>query len=189
MCFVSHQRGLSANLISSRLCKWDVPCIRNIWLVHMWDMTHSYVKHDSFIRETWLIHMCKDTSEQCWSAAEYLHTCMRRVVHVWDMTHSYVDSFTCGTWLTYTCKEIWRCECTCLDPCLFIGGTGFLFIRGTGLTSINFEEIWSHHAIGCGYSHVPDTCIFAYEYICIYNYHDNARIVLYRCDKRSRING
>jgi len=45
-------------------------------LIHMWDMTHSYVRHDSFICETWLIHM-------------------------WDMTHSYVrhDSFICETWL------------------------------------------------------------------------------------------
>ena len=33
------------------------------WLMHMWDMNHSYVRHDSSICETWLIHM-------------------------WDMTHS-----------------------------------------------------------------------------------------------------
>ena len=39
------------------------------------NMTYSYVRHDSFICATWLIHMC-------------------------DMTHSYVwhDSFICVTW-------------------------------------------------------------------------------------------
>ena len=39
--------------------------------IPMWDMTHSYVRHDSFLRETWLIP-------------------------TWDMTHAYVrhDSFT-----------------------------------------------------------------------------------------------
>jgi len=55
---------------------WSFTC--ETWLIHMWDMTHSYVRHDSFICATWLIHMC-------------------------DMTHSYVrhDSFICATWLIY----------------------------------------------------------------------------------------
>jgi len=54
------------------------------WLVHKWDMTHTYARgmthsyawHDSFVCVTWLI-------------------CMR------DMTHSYAwhDSFVCVTWL------------------------------------------------------------------------------------------
>jgi len=41
----------------------------------MCNTTHSYMRHDSFICATWLIHMC-------------------------DMTHSYVrhDSFICATW-------------------------------------------------------------------------------------------
>jgi len=49
--------------------------IRASWLIHMCDMTHSYVCHGSFICAAWLIHMC-------------------------DMTHSYVrhDSFICATW-------------------------------------------------------------------------------------------
>ena len=50
------------------------------WLIHMCDMTHSYVWHDSFIFVTWLIHIC-------------------------DMTHLYVwpDSFIRVTWLIHTC--------------------------------------------------------------------------------------
>ena len=36
-------------------CKKICTCQK--WLIHMSDMTHSYVRHDSFICETWLIHM------------------------------------------------------------------------------------------------------------------------------------
>jgi len=48
--------------------------IRVTWLIHVCDMTHSCVWHDSFMCVTWLIHGC-------------------------DMTHSHVwhDSFTCVT--------------------------------------------------------------------------------------------
>ena len=28
------------------------------WRIHMWDMTHSRVRHDSFICVTWFIHVC-----------------------------------------------------------------------------------------------------------------------------------
>jgi len=50
------------------------------WLVHMCDMTRSYVWHDSIICVTWLVHMC-------------------------HMTRSYVwhDSFICVTWLVHMC--------------------------------------------------------------------------------------
>jgi len=53
-------------------------CTCTTWLIHMCDMTHSYVWHDSFICVTWLIHM-------------------------YDMAHSYVchDSFICATWLIH----------------------------------------------------------------------------------------
>jgi len=36
-----------------------------MWLLYMWHMTHSHMRHDSFAYETWLIH-------------------------IWDMTHSHV---------------------------------------------------------------------------------------------------
>ena len=50
------------------------------WLIHVCDMTHWSVWHDSLICVTWLIHMC-------------------------DVTHAYVwhDAFICVTWLTHTC--------------------------------------------------------------------------------------
>ena len=49
------------------------------WLIHICNMTHSHVRHDSFVDATWLIHMC-------------------------NMTHSYVQhgSFTFFTWIDMT---------------------------------------------------------------------------------------
>ena len=66
------------------------------WLIHMWNMAHSYLWHDSFICETWLIHMCDMTHpyDIGWS-----------MVAENDMTHSYVwhDSFICEMWLIRIC--------------------------------------------------------------------------------------
>jgi len=58
-------------------------------------MTHLYVRHDSFIRETWLIHMC--TMTHSWLLAPCVFSvCEIWLVHetqlnldTWDMTHSY----------------------------------------------------------------------------------------------------
>jgi len=76
-----------------------------IWLIHMCDMTHSYVWHDAFICVTWLIHMCDMTHSYVWHDAFIcvtwlIHMC-DMTFHLCDMTHSYVwhDSFICVTWL------------------------------------------------------------------------------------------
>jgi len=60
-------------------------------LNHMYDMAHSYVRHDSFISVTWLIHMCD------YDLALAAHI-------LWDMTHSYVwhVSFMCDVTDAYT---------------------------------------------------------------------------------------
>jgi len=71
-------------------------------LVHMCDMTHSYVRHDSFICVTWLIHMCDMTRSYMWHVS---FICATWLVHTCDMSHSYVrhDSFICVTWLIHMC--------------------------------------------------------------------------------------
>jgi len=64
------------------------------WLIHMCDMTHSYVKHDSFICVAWLIHVWHDSS-----------MCVPSLIHMRDMTRSNVwhDAFVCVTWLIHMC--------------------------------------------------------------------------------------
>jgi len=55
-------------------------------MLHAWDMTHSFVGHDSFMYGTWLIHV--------WGMTHSWH-----MTHSWDMTHSCMghDSFMCET--------------------------------------------------------------------------------------------
>ena len=76
-------------------------------MLHLCDMTHSYVWHDAFMCVTWLIHMCGTThscvwhdSFICWCLsvsyrADIFHVCVRHE------THSYVwrDSFMCAACL------------------------------------------------------------------------------------------
>jgi len=96
------------------ICMWD--------LIHMWDMTHSYVGQDSIICGAWLIHM--------WHASIYMYLgpdsfmCGRDActnmntwneavswIHSRDMTHSYVwhDAFICWTWLIHMWDIIHSC--------------------------------------------------------------------------------
>jgi len=79
---------------------WRDSFICETWLIHMCDMTHSYVWHDSFICETWLIHMCDMTHSYVWHDS---FICVTWLIHMWDMTHSCVwhDSFICETWLIH----------------------------------------------------------------------------------------
>jgi len=81
---MSNYRSLLQNTVSfiGLFCKSHTIRIR--WLacrIHIWDMTHPHIRHDSFIYERWLCH-------------------------IWDMIHSYMryDSFICETWLSHTCN-------------------------------------------------------------------------------------
>jgi len=86
------------------------------WLIHMWVMTHSYVRHDSFICETWLIHM-RDKTLSYGRHDSFI--CETWLIHMWDMTHSYVrqDSFICETWIPHA---IIRVTClTWMSPVIY----------------------------------------------------------------------
>jgi len=59
--------------------------------MHMWEMTHSYVWHDSCICETWLIHMCDMTHayvrHDVFIYVTRVHSRVCHEVHEWHMTH------------------------------------------------------------------------------------------------------
>jgi len=103
----------------------DVFFVHVTWLIHICDMTHSYVRHDSFICATWLIHTCDMTHPHVWHdpfirMTWLIHICdMTRsyvwqysfiyvtwLIHTYDMTHSYVrhDSFIRLAWLIHMCN-------------------------------------------------------------------------------------
>jgi len=59
------------------------------WLIHIWDMKHSYMGHDWFIYGTWLIHLC-DMIHCRWSnMVRQLYVghdsfiCVERIFHLW----------------------------------------------------------------------------------------------------------
>jgi len=74
------------------------------WLIHMFDMTHSYVWHDSFICVTWRIHMCDMIQSYVWLDS---FICVPWLFHTWDKAYTYVwrDSFICVMWLIYMCDD------------------------------------------------------------------------------------
>jgi len=97
-----------------------------IWLAHMcdmtWDMTHSYMRHDSLICETWLIHISDMTRPYVWHDMRhdsYIYETW--LIHMWDVTHSYIrydssiretllfhiyDSFMCVAWFFHTLQPV-----------------------------------------------------------------------------------
>ena len=77
---------------NNHICDMTHPCVT--WLIHMCDMAHSWVWHDSFMCVTWLIHMCDMTDSYVWRASFICVTCL---IHMCDMTHSYV-SLKEATW-------------------------------------------------------------------------------------------
>ena len=72
------------------------------WLFDMCDMTHSCVRHDSFMCVTGFIHVC-DITHQCVWRDSFM--CATWLVHASDMTPSCGrhDSFICVTWLLRMC--------------------------------------------------------------------------------------
>ena len=83
----------------------------------MFDMTHSYVCHDSFTRVTRLIQMCDMTHSFMWHDS---FKCVTWLIQMCDMTHSNVwhDSFICVTWLIQMCdmthSYVWHGSSECV---------------------------------------------------------------------------
>jgi len=87
-------------------CNMTHPYVRHdsfvcvTWIIHMCDMTHTYVWHDSFVCVTWLIRMCDMTHPY---TRHDLFVCVTCLARTCDTIHSCVwcDSFVCGTWLNH----------------------------------------------------------------------------------------
>jgi len=74
---------------------WHDSFIYVTWLIHMCDMTHSFVRYDSFICDVTNSYMRLDslTTNSVWAIFD----------QIYDMNHSYVqhDSFICAPWLIH----------------------------------------------------------------------------------------
>jgi len=144
------------------------PCVT--WLIHMCDLTHSYVWHDSFIhicdmtcsyvchdsfiRVTWLIHMCDMTHLYVWHDSFIIHQALQ-LQHVWR------DSFICVTRLIHMCDMThllaWRDSCKCDMTHWHVTGLihtwrGWL-IRDTTRGSTRCTHEWLIHTCTLTHSH------------------------------------
>jgi len=80
---------------SQMMClRWDYSFIRVTWLIHMCAMTHSCA--------AWLIQMCDTTHSHVWHDT---FICETWRIHMCEGTHPCVwhDSFVCVPWLILTC--------------------------------------------------------------------------------------
>jgi len=97
------------------------------WPIHMCGKTHSYVRHNSFIRVTWFIRMCGTTHSY---VCHRSFTCVVWLVHMCGMIHSCVwyefvaaqhsvpNSFVCVPWLNHmrgmTRSHVWHDSFLCV---------------------------------------------------------------------------
>ena len=82
-------------------------------LIHMWDMTHSFVRHASYIREVTLSYVRHDS-----------FTCETWLIHMWDMTHSHACETCHIYWLRL---GVWFRECFEFQACLLFFYFSFPF--------------------------------------------------------------
>jgi len=91
------------NTLQQRDLLVDSSSMVKIWM-SVRNMSHSYVRHDSFICETWLIPIRNMTHSY---VTHDSFSCETWLIHVRNMTNSYVrhDSFTRETWLSHACLQ------------------------------------------------------------------------------------
>jgi len=95
-----------------KACYGSRPPCRNVMVRPPVDMTHSYARNDSFICETWLIHIRHVTQ---------IHVCDMMHTYVWHDSYSNVwrDPFIFTTWLMHVCEltRFHMCDVTHVDMC------------------------------------------------------------------------
>jgi len=85
----------------SHICMSHTCDMSHLYVIY--DVTHSYMWHYSFICVTWLIRICDMTHPYMWHDSS-IH--VPWLIHMRDVTHSYMqhDLNICVTWLVYKCR-------------------------------------------------------------------------------------
>jgi len=153
---------------------WHDSFICVTWLIHMCDMTHSYVWHDSFICVTWLIHMCDMNHSFVWHDS---FICLTRLIHMCDMADSYVwhDSpipVLCSTHLPRSRIYIWlthRYEMS-YSYVSFIGATWLIHdMSDLDMThSLMWNVVFRHDSLTHMKCHIYIWLTHTYEISCSY---------------------
>jgi len=86
------------------------PAFYETWLIHTCDLTHSYVRHDTFIRATWLIALCITRRDSLIFVTWLVYKCDMTHCSAWYQTcfsfmHTLHESFTLDVSYAYV---TWR---------------------------------------------------------------------------------
>ena len=93
---------------------WHDSYIGVTWNIHMWDMMHSYVRHDAFM---WF-HICDMTHWYVW---HHSFECVACYIHMCNMTHSYVLATSFCVWHDSFIRVTWEMPLeTCRTPYLSV---------------------------------------------------------------------
>ena len=131
------------------------------WLIHMCDMTHSYVWHDSFTCVTWLIHMCDMTHSCVWHDS---FTCVTWLIHMCDMTHSHVWHHLCDMTHSHVCHNIATSLIhTCVQERVTVQDTGWQRPIGCFKSQVNFRKrAINYSPLLRNLTHNGPLCIYAF---------------------------
>ena len=128
-----------------------VTWLMHTWLVHMRDVTRSYVWHDPFICVTWLIQVWRDSFIQvtllihkCGMTHSYAWRDSFQIIHMRDVTHFKSSTirpccytFVCTSACVYTrvyvcvCVCVYVCVCVCVFACVCVCMDVYLFVCGS----------------------------------------------------------
>jgi len=160
------------------ICRNNALCLFSLLLTQPDTLciTGMVLRHDSFIRATWLIHMCDVTHfyvrQDLFAHAIRcsLSHAMRYSLSVWqvwcrDMTHSYLwcASLLCGTWLNHICKtkqyslSAWQVRCRDMTHSYVQHGPSTCtcvtwlihMCNGTRIRAVTHSHVW-HIRHRCG---------------------------------------
>jgi len=123
------------------------------WLIHICDMTHSHMWHDSFTCVTWLIHICDMTHSHMW------HDSSTGVFHMCDMTHSHVCEWVMShAWMSHghTCGEVTMRHVTHVENSYRWVMSHLWMSHGSRIDESCHRHLWHvYHA----YAHFFTTCV------------------------------
>jgi len=99
---------------------WHDSFICVTWLIHMSDMTHSYVWHDSFICVTSLIYT-RDTTHLYVRCDSCILRVTWLIISIYDITtcmHAHMHVCTCTCVYSYTRMHVYTCIYVCI--CIYM---------------------------------------------------------------------
>jgi len=134
---------------------WHDSFICVTWLIHMCDMTHSYVWHDSFICVTcvtWLIHVCKTRLIQMWCVCACVRVC--------------AGVCMCVCMCMCACAHGFMCMCVCIYEYVYVRVCMYTWILH--MWDMTLCHMCCYVLVGslggaCG-------CVWVYMNMCMYMY-------------------